>query len=183
MLSSPGLMEPPVDNDQPTHIALPALPKSLSDPALQLLGDGIPHGTRRAYSRDRGDWAFYTELEGVDALPVDEGLLVEYVATLLTTGNPRLGEAARPLSAAGVERRLSAITTWSREQGHGAPDLRAARLMLRGHRRRATTRPLQAAPLTVGALRTLVAEAANCPTGRTPPGRFATGPYSAWMHR
>jgi integrase len=154
-----------VDNASPALVARSLEPSTLSEPALQLLREGIPDGTRRAYSRDRADWVFYAELQGAVALPVDEALLVEYVTTLLTTGNPRLGQAAQPLSAAGVERRLSAISTWSREQGHGAPDLRAARLALRGHRRRATSRPQQAAPLTVGALRTLLAEAANTPDG------------------
>jgi hypothetical protein len=104
----------------------------LSERAQQLLGAGVPQGTRRAYGRDRADWAFYTELMGAVPLPVDPGLLVEYVSALLTTGNPRLGAAARPLSPAGVERRLSAISPWAREQGHGAPDLRPARLALRG---------------------------------------------------
>ncbi len=137
----------------------------LSEQAQQLLGAGVPHGTRRAYGRDRSDWAFYTELMGAVPLPVDPGLLVEYVSTLLTTGNPRLGAAARPLSPAGVERRLSAISTWAREQGHGAPDLRPARLALRGQRRLAAAHPQQAAPVTVAVLRTLLAEADNTPDG------------------
>jgi integrase len=153
-----------VDNSSDTALALTSA-GGLSEQAQEMLGAGVPQGTRRAYGRDRADWAFYTELMGVDPLPVDPGLLVEYVSTLLTTGNPRLSAAARPLSPAGVERRLSAISTWSREQGHGAPDLRAARLALRGHRRLAAARPQQAAPVTVAVLRTLLAEAGNTPDG------------------
>jgi integrase len=149
----------------PTEVLQTSPAGALSEQALQLLDAGVPAGTRRAYGRDRADWAFYAHLIGADPLPVDPALLVEYVSTLLTAGNPRLGVGGRPLSPAGVSRRLSAISTWSREQGHGAPDLRPARLVLRGQQRLAAARPQQAAPLSVGALRTLLVAAGSTPDG------------------
>jgi integrase len=156
-----------VDNALELSIAPADTVASLSDQTLQLLGAGIPEATRRAYAADRADWTHYTDGRGQPALPVDEMLLADYVATLLTAGNPRLGEHARPLKPSGIERRLSAIVTWSRERGYGTPELRGARLVLRGHRRTTPTRPTQAAPVTVAALAILLREAANTPDGPT----------------
>jgi integrase len=158
-----------VDNDTTLLVTPRDLHPKVANETLRLLCEGIPDGTRRAYAADRADWAYYAERRGHSPLPVDEMLLTDYVAVLLMTGNPRLGVCTRPLRPSGIERRLSAITTWSREQGHGTPELRGARLVLRGHRRTAPTRPMQAAPLTVTALATLLVEAANTPDGADSP--------------
>lgn len=134
----------------------------ISVEALALLSEGVPSGTRRAYAADRASWSAFAERCGAPPLPVEPVLLLEYVTALL---HGSLDAEGRPLRASTVERRLSAISTWSREQGHGSPDLRAARLALRGHRRSVPVRPRQAAPMTVTALRALLYEAASTPDG------------------
>ena len=139
--------------------------KGVSTEAMALLVQGIPAGTRRASGRDRAAWADFTERRGLAPVPVNPMLLLEYVTHLLNGTADAALEGGRALSASTVERRLSAISTWSQEQGYGTPDLRAARLALRGHRRERPARPRQAAPLTTAALRILLAEAANVPAG------------------
>jgi integrase len=137
-----------------------SLPAALTDDALTLLAAGVPANTRRAYAADRAEWVAYAAERGVPALPAAPEVLADFTAALLTTGSPTSAKP-RPLAASSAERRLSAISTMSVEHGHGRPDLRAARLVLRGHRRTAPRRARQAAPMTVPVLRALVAQAAG----------------------
>ena len=156
-LSSQGLSGVAVDDGAVRLGDLAETGRGLSGAAISLLAQGVPEGTRRAYGSDRAAWAHFAEAKYSLALPVDPVLLVEYVAALLSGTSPA---STRPLAATTVERRLSAISTWSQEQGYGTPDLRGARLALRGHRRSAPARPRQAAPVTVPVLRALLHEAA-----------------------
>lgn len=142
--------------------------EGLSDATLALLAAGVPEGTRRAYAADRTEWAAYCAERGLSPLPIEPMTLAEYVGTLLTSGSPTARPAPssstegargrRPLAATSVQRRLSALSTWSVEQGHPPPDLRAAKLVLRGHRRSAPAQPRQAAPVTREVLQTLLAQ-------------------------
>ena len=140
-------------------------PVRLSAEASWMVEAGVPSGTRRAYAAGREDWRAFCDDRGEQQMPVDPRVLVEYVAQLLSTGSAGRGTQARPLHPTTVEGRLSAITTWSRECGYGTPDLRAARLALRGHRREVASGTSQAAPLTVAALRTLLAAARDTADG------------------
>lgn len=99
-------------------------------------------------------------------LPPRPETLSDYCAVLLTDGSPTAAEP-RALAPSTVERRLAAVSTWAVEAGCGRPDLRAARLVLRGYRRTTPTATRQAAPVTVGVLRALTAQAA---TRRAPDG-------------
>jgi integrase len=133
-------------------------PARLSEATEALLAAGVPAATRRAYAGDRADWHGFAALHGQAPYPVEPGLLAEYVGTLLSQGSPCVPQP-RPLTAATVQRRLSAIATASVEAGHGRPDMRAAKLVLRGHRRVTPVAPRQAAPVTVPILQALVAQA------------------------
>jgi integrase len=144
-------------------VAVPGRPvpqrTDVSEATARLLGAGVPTNTRRAYAADRREWVLFTQGLGVAPLPVAPEVLAEFVTGLLTRGSPA-AKSPRPLAASSVERRLSALSTLSVEQGHGRPDLRAAWLILRGHRRSTTAAaPRQAAPVTVPVLRALVAQA------------------------
>lgn len=141
---------------------------TLAPVTVDLLSAGVPANTRRAYAADRAEWIAYAELRAVEPLPVCPDLLADYAASLLTVGSPTARDP-RPLAANSVTRRLSAISTLSVEQGYGRPDLRAARLVLRGHRRTSARETRQAAPITVPVLRALVAEASRgSGTGQPP---------------
>lgn len=156
-------------SDTPIELAVPAPAPStakpsvgLSEAAVSLLAAGLPANTRRAYAADRAEWAHYAESRGVPIVPVSPELLVDFVALLLAEGSPVVPKTRRkPLAASSVERRLSAISALSVEHGHGRPDLRAARVALRGHRRQQPQTTRQAAPVTVPVLRALVAQAAS----------------------
>lgn len=130
----------------------------LSEATRALLSAGVPAATRRAYAADRVEWRAFAALHNRPSFPVDPALLAEYAGTLLERGSPVATEP-RPLSAATVQRRLSAIATASVEGGHGRPDMRAAKIVLRGHRRTRPAAVRQAAPVTVPILQTLVAQA------------------------
>lgn len=145
-------------NPSTTVVTAQEAPMVLSGETRRLLGEGVPAATRRAYAADRADWQAFATSYGQPAFPVAADLLAEYTATLLTQGSA--GAAVpRPLSPSTAQRRLSAISTASVEAGHGRPDLRAAKLVLRGHRRSEPSRRRQAAPVTVPALQALVAQA------------------------
>lgn len=128
-------------------------------PATEVLMQaGLPANTRRAYAGDRREWAAFCARWGAAVFPMTQAGLADFVAELLTVGSPT-SVSPRPLAATSVERRLAALSTWSVEHGHGRPDLRAARLVLRGHRRTQDVATRQAAPVTTGVLRALVADA------------------------
>jgi integrase len=128
---------------------------------LHLLSAAMPVGTRLAYSRDQLDWVAWCQQEDTVAIPASPEQIAAYVAQLLTVGSPSVA-ARRPLQARTVERRLSAISRWSRDQGHGRADLDQARDVLRGHLHLAgDPRPAKAAPITVSVLRALVSQATS----------------------
>jgi integrase len=126
---------------------------------IALLLAGVPESTRRAYAADRRCWASWTASQQLPVLPMHGDDLARYTAHLLTVGSTRAAQP-RPLKAVTAERRLAALTVWSIERGLPRPDLRPARLVVRGYRR--TVRddpPAQAAPLTVPVLRQLLEQA------------------------
>jgi integrase len=133
--------------------------EALTAEVVQLILDGVPDSTRRAYAADRNDYRAFAHAKQSDPLPATPELLAGYVTRLLLTGSMTVS-SPRPLTAVTVERRLAAVSTWSVEQGHGKPDLRSARLVLRGHRRTVgEPRPAQAAPVMVENLRAMLAAA------------------------
>ncbi len=137
----------------------PAGSRSLDEATIALLSAGVPTNTRRAYAAGRRAWAAWCGTVGLPSLPPSASDLARYATFLLTVGSPVVA-TPRPLSSATVEAHLSAISTWAVEQGHLRPDLRGARLVLRGHQRGGDERGRgRAAPITVDILRTLVAQA------------------------
>ncbi len=132
---------------------------SLDAATIALLSAGVPENTRRAYAAGRRVWSAWCTTSGVAVLPPAPEQLARYATLLLTVGNP-LSAEPRPLSASTIEGHLSAISTWAVEQGHPRPDLRPARLALRGHQRLGADYAAgRAAPITVEILRLLVAQA------------------------
>ncbi|MGH3794358.1 MAG: tyrosine-type recombinase/integrase [Pseudonocardiaceae bacterium] len=112
--------------------------------------DAVPDNTRRAYTRQWDLFAGWCAAHGRAALPATGETLAEYVAALADAGR----------SPATIEQASAAIRTAHRTAGHHhQPDTRAARLVLRGHRRdRAESgrRARQAPPVTIDALRAMV---------------------------
>lgn len=136
-------------------------PAPVDSVVLNLLSAGVPPGTRRAYEADRQDWLAFTLEHHLPVMPALPEHLAAYAAELLTVGSPSVA-VPRPLMASTIERRLSAISMWSLERGHGRADLRQAGLVLRGHgRRTGGARPAKAAPVTLTVLRALVTQAAS----------------------
>ncbi len=149
----------PVVLTVPADGALAARTASLDATTVALLSAGVPANTRRAYAAGRRAWSAWCPAMQVPVLPPAPGDLARYAALLLTVGSPVVTQA-RPLSSSTVEGHLSAVSTWAVEQGHPRPDLRAARLVLRGNQRSGGDRPPgRAAPITVDILRRLVAQA------------------------
>lgn len=143
--------------DRPVRITWP-------QPAVALLAAGVPEATRAAYRSDRRCWDTYAEQTGVPVLPPDAEALALWAAELLLFGS-RTAAAPTPLKPSTVNRRLAAVAVWARERGHERPDLRPARLVLRGHRRQHPISPRRAAPVTVDPLRLLLAQADHVPDG------------------
>ncbi|MEU0237663.1 tyrosine-type recombinase/integrase [Nocardiopsis sp. NPDC006198] len=130
--------------------------RALHDAAAVKISDAVPANTRRAYAADRADWAAFCAQWGLDPLPVQEEMLALYVTELLEHGSAAVPTHKRkPLAASTVERRLSAVATWAQEEGH-APNQRASRKVLEGHRRAHPTRPRRAAAALEEDLRAMV---------------------------
>lgn len=125
---------------------------TVSAATVDLARAALSPNTRRAYERQWRLYADWCSTSGRVALPATAETAAEYVAHLAH------GTAA---SVANIEQALAAIRTVHNTAGHdGVPNLRAARLVLRGHRReRAETgaRTRQAAPITVDSLRAMLA--------------------------
>lgn len=113
--------------------------------------------TMTCYARDRQDLRCYLRDKGLAGPPVSGEVLAVYVAELLTWGSSSV-DSPRPLLPGTVRRRLAAIRTWHHELGLPAPDLTAARKVLRGYQRTTVPIPGKAAPITVAVLRALLAQ-------------------------
>ncbi|OOC52412.1 MULTISPECIES: tyrosine-type recombinase/integrase [Nocardiopsis] len=134
--------------------------QGLHEAAAAKIADAVPENTRRAYATDRADWAAFCASLGIEPLPVRDDVLAWYVTELLERGSASLPEQRRrPLAASSVERRLSAVATMAQEHGDPAPNQRAARKAIAGHRATRPARPRQAAAAGVEELRTLVCAA------------------------
>ena len=127
----------------------------VSAETLARLERAVPPATRRAYARQWQRWTAWCAQQGRTPLPATAETLAEYV-THLTSGD-------RPASPATVEQALAAIRTRHRAAGYaGQPDTTAARLLLRGYRRRRAAqgrRARQAPPIGIAELRAMVAAA------------------------
>ncbi len=164
--STPDTLSCRGSSDEMIGVVVPAVvvaadpgPPTLDEATIALLSAGVPANTRRAYAAGRSAWSAWCTAWSTPPLPAAAADLARYATYLLTVGSPVVSDP-RPLSSATVEAHLSAISTWAVEQGHPRPDLRAARLVLRGHRRGGGDRGRgRAAPITVEILRTLVAQA------------------------
>ena len=157
-LSAGGKLEGP-DNCPFSGVGLVATTAPNMSTTVELLLAGVPASTRRAYRSDRACWTSWTQTQQLPVLPMRADDLARYAAHLVTVGSTR-AVPPKPLKPVTVERRLAALTVWSTEQGLPRPDLRPARLVLRGYRRMVKDdSPAQAAPLTVAVLRQLIDQA------------------------
>jgi integrase len=158
-LTCPGSSDEIVAVVIPTAVAAADGISTLDEATIALLSAGVPANTRRAYAAGRAAWSAWCTTRSIPPLPPAAADLARYATYLLTVGSPVVSDP-RPLSSATVEAHLSAISTWAVEQGHPRPDLRAARLVLRGHQRGGGGPGRgRAAPITVEILQTLVAQA------------------------
>lgn len=99
---------------------------ALSESTPAPMPDAVPDVTRRAYAQQWDLFLTWCTEYGHTALPATAHTLAEYVA--------HLADASR--SPAMIEQAMAAIRTTHRAAGHDhQPDPRAARMVLRGHRR------------------------------------------------
>jgi integrase len=164
--STPDTLSCPASSDKTIGGVVPAVVEdadrsapTLDEATIALLSAGVPPNTRRAYASGRRAWSAWCTARSTPLLPPAAADLARYATCLLTIGSPVVSNP-RPLSSATVEAHLSAVSTWAVEQGHPRPDLRGARLVLRGHRRQGADRGRgRAAPITVQILAALVDQA------------------------
>jgi site-specific recombinase XerD len=137
--------------NSPADLA-PAVPADLvvSERTRDRIAEGVAVNTRRAYARQ---WSAFTAWCGErdrSSLPATGETLAEYTAHLADEGK----------APSSVEQALAAVRTAHRAAGHADhPDTRAARLVLRAHRRQRAeggTRARKAPPVTIDALRAMV---------------------------
>jgi site-specific recombinase XerD len=141
----------PVD-DASTPITASVSPDGgLSATARRRIAESVPASTRRVYTGDWARFTTWTAARGLTALPATAPTLAEYSNVLVDAGK----------APTTIERALAAISTAHRSAGQHRPDLTLARAVLRAHRRErataGTTRVRKAAPVTVTALRAMVA--------------------------
>lgn len=143
------------------------VPQGLIDQVtLDLIAAGLPRNTRLAYGRDRRDYSAWCEHKGLAPLPASPEQLAAWTSYQLTVGSSDVAEP-HPLAPSTVSRRLSAVSTLSVEHGLGRPDLRLARLVLRGWQREHTQPgPRRAAPVTADVLRAVLAQTETDPDGQ-----------------
>jgi site-specific recombinase XerD len=124
--------------------------RAVSDRTRARILDGFAANTRRAYTRQWDTFTAWCADTGRTAMPATGETLAEYTGHL----------ADLDQAPSTIEQAIAAIRTVHRTAGHlGHPDTRAARLVLRFHRRqRADTgrRTRKAAPVTIDALRAMV---------------------------
>lgn len=120
---------------------------AVSEATRQLILDGIPANTARAYQRQWADFGTWCQQSSRLALPATSETLAEYVQHLATRG----------LSPASISQALSAVRTAHRQKGFKEqPDLEGPLAVLKGHRKNwanAGGRTKKAAPVLVGPLR------------------------------
>ncbi|WP_217428745.1 tyrosine-type recombinase/integrase [Micromonospora maritima] len=134
----------------PVDRAPAARDTELSAAAWDLIDEATPATTRRAY---REEWARFTrwcEQQQRTPLPATAQTLAEYAANL----------AGRDLAPSSIGKAMAAITKAHQTAGHGEPDRRGAREVLRGYRKRyarngGTTK--RAPALTLTALQAMIA--------------------------
>jgi len=136
---------------EPHHGQLPAAPTPadhhLSPDTEQRIQDAIPGNTRRAYTRHWNDFTTWCTGENRTPLPATPETLTEYTGHLARHGK----------SATIIEQAIATIRTQHRNAGHeGQPSTAGSRLVLRDHRRTHGSRPKQATPLLVDAIRAMV---------------------------
>ncbi|MER7504182.1 tyrosine-type recombinase/integrase [Nonomuraea pusilla] len=155
-MSHGGLVQPagdrPLISGTPeNHAAHTAADYVLSDETRQLIADGVPANTRRAYTRQWAAFAAWCAAHERLALPATEQTLAEYTAQLCAAGQ----------APASIEQALAAVRTMHRLSGHpGRPGTEAARLALRAYKRRRADDggrgQREAPPITIDALRAMV---------------------------
>lgn len=114
--------------------------------------------TARAYARQWAAFTAWSTRVGRSAMPATDATLAEYVSALMDTGT----------GVATIEQAISTIRRAHRDTGRPGPDTRAARLVLRTHRRAqadAGIRTRQAPPAAREQLRAMVAAAPPGPLG------------------
>jgi len=122
----------------------------VSEATWALIADATPDTTRRAY---RDEWTRFTKWctdRQRTPLPATAETLAEYAGHL----------AGRELAPSSIGKALAAITKAHETAGHGEPDRRGAREVLRGYRKRyakAGGKTKRAPALTLTALRAMVA--------------------------
>lgn len=123
---------------------------AVSERTRARIADAVAANTRRAYTRQWAAFAAWCAEHDRSALPATAETLAEYTGHLADTGK----------APSTVEQALATIRTAHRSAGHlGQPDTRAARLVLRSHRRQraaAGHRAKKAPPVTIEALRAMV---------------------------
>jgi len=150
----------------------PSAPAALDDDARRRLSQASPDSTRRAYRGDLRRFLAWAAARGhLPEPPVDGPDTAAYAAfaalatavgptmpLLLTNYTAHLAEAGR--APATIDRALAAILVAHQAAGLPKPSTAPARQVLRGYRRQraaAGARPHKAAPVTIDALRAMVA--------------------------
>ncbi|MFI9297558.1 site-specific integrase [Streptomyces gardneri] len=116
--------------------------RRLSPETIAAIEASAAASTRRAYGADREMFAAWCLHEGRTVVPASGETMAEWVRHLTVTPRPRTNRPAGPST---IERAMSAVTTWHREQGRPKPNMRGARAVLNAYRDELAEQKAQAA--------------------------------------
>ncbi|MFR9758185.1 site-specific integrase [Streptomyces sp. TR06-5] len=117
----------PGDAETGTDLAAADRDRQLSAGTVAAIASSVPDSTRRAYAGDRRAFAAWCAENGRTALPATAETVAEYVRHLTVAPRPRTG---RPSSPSSIERAMSAVTTWHRQERQPRPEMDGARAVL-----------------------------------------------------
>lgn len=141
-----------------TTVRPSATPESIEDlisSARAFAEASRSENTKRAYASDWRDFSAWTTARGFDPLPADPAVVALYVTDL-----------ASRLKPSTISRRLAAISVVHQQAGHPSPTAHEdVRAITTGIRRTLGTAPREAAPLSLGDLRSMLAHLPDTLTG------------------
>lgn len=152
-----------LDNTRPTTV--PAAIEDLVASARTFAAANRATSTKRAYMSDWRDFAAWTDRHGYQSMPADPAVVALYITDL-----------ASRLKPSTITRRLAAISVAHKQAGHPTPtshnDVRA---ISTGIRRTLGSAQREAAPLSVGDLRSMLAHLPDTLIGQRDRALLLTG--------
>jgi integrase len=128
---------------------------TISEGTAQRIAEATAANTHRAYDRQWRIFEAWCAEQGRKAEPASDATLAEYASALVTAG----------AGVATVEQAIATVRRVHRDRGITQPDTRAARLVLRTHRREQASAGIQVRKAPPAAREQLRAMVAACPDG------------------